>query len=461
MTLKKVLSVAALSAAVGSVALVTSCGTSTTKEESKTIVFYNTAGSALQDVISTAIEKFEAKFPEYTVTSTQVGGYDDVKSKIMTDLTADTQPDVAYCYADHVASYLSSETVIDLNGLINNTGTVTTDDGTQQTIGFTSSEVSDFVSTYYNEGLATNYSSYSRYGYSADSMLTLPFSKSTEVMYYNKTALDALGIEVPTTWAEMWAACAKIKTTYPDSAPLVYDSEANWFITACEQNDWDYTTTDTTNHYLFNNENTQNFLTELKGYYDLGYFQTATTANVSYTSSLFTAGIETTCFCIGSSAGASYQQPSNNLFEVGIAPIPGYAKEGSGVISQGPSLVMFDQNGDNSTLSEKEVMTFQFVKELMDPSFQSSFSQASGYMPVRTSTYDLDSYAEFLADTDNIKAVAANVAKSLNAYYYTSAVFNGSATARTQVGSALVYAVQGTKTAAEALADAYKNCGGK
>ena len=279
--------------------------------------------------------------------------------------------------------------------------------------------------------------------------------------YYNKTALDALGIEVPTTWAEMWAACAKIKTTYPDSAPLVYDSEANWFITACEQNDWDYTTTDTTNHYLFNNENTQNFLTELKGYYDLGYFQTATTANVSYTSSLFTAGIETTCFCIGSSAGASYQQPSNNLFEVGIAPIPGYAKEGSGVISQGPSLVMFDQNGDNSTLSEKEVMTFQFVKELMDPSFQSSFSQASGYMPVRTSTYDLDSYAEFLADTDNIKAVAANVAKSLNAYYYTSAVFNGSATARTQVGSALVYAVQGTKTAAEALADAYKNCGGK
>ncbi len=453
MKFKKVLSVAVVGTALTSVCMLGSCSSS---DDDTNIVFYNTCGSALQEDIDDAIDSFEAKFPDYTVTSTQVGSYDDVKSTITSDLAAGTQPDIAYCYADHVANYLSTETVIDMSNLISDTDELSCDDGTTQEVGFTDDELSDFISTYYDEGYASNYSNYSTYGYSDTSMLTLPFVKSTEVMYYNADVLDELGLDVPTTWAEMWADCATIKAAYPDSAPLVYDSESNWFITMCEQNDWDYTTTDTSNHYLFNNDDTVGWLEELTDYYNDGYFQTATTANVSYTSSLFTAGADTTTFCIGSSAGASYEDTDD--FNVGIAPVPGYT---NGVISQGPSLVMFDQDGDVDNMSEKEIMTFEFMKELLEPDFQSEFSQDSGYMPVRESTYDLDDYSEFLNDTDNIKAVAANVAKSCNDYYFTSAVFKGSSTARTQVGSALVYAVVGTKTAADALEDAYENCGGK
>ncbi len=42
-------------------------------------------------------------------------------------------------------------------------------------------------------------------------MLALPFNSSTPVLWYNKTALDAAGIEVPTTWDEVEAAARALK----------------------------------------------------------------------------------------------------------------------------------------------------------------------------------------------------------------------------------------------------------
>ena len=90
-----------------------------------TIVFYSSQGDTLQGITKRAIEKFEAKYPGWTVEHSPQGGYDDVKSKIMSDLEGEQQPDLAYCYPDHVAQYLTSELVLDMNKFINSTETVT------------------------------------------------------------------------------------------------------------------------------------------------------------------------------------------------------------------------------------------------------------------------------------------------------------------------------------------------
>ena len=62
---------------------------------------------------------------------------------------------------------------------------------------------------------------------------------------------------------------------------------------------------------------------------------------------------------------------------------------------------------------------------------------------------------------DGLTAVAASVAVELSDRFFVSPAFVGSSTARLQVGNALLYALTGRKTAEKALADAYKNCGGK
>ena len=442
--------------------LLTACGGGATSESagtedgldySKTIIFYSTQGDALQTVTDNAIASFEAKYPGWEVEHIQPGGYDETKDRIVSDFQAASQPDLAYCYPDHVAQYLKTGKVVNLNKFIND-----------PEIGFTAEEIADFVPGYYNEGYAVNFANYEAYGLEADSMITLPFVKSTELMYVNQTALDALGLPVATTWDELWAQCEAIVAKYPTATPLGYDSESNWFITMCKQNGWGYTSADSSNHYLFKNAEAQAWLEQLSEYYNEGYITTQEDYN-AYTSALVTKGVEDggLVYCIGSSGGASHQDPGSK-FKWSIAPIPGSKlADGSvdySVISQGPSIVMLKDGNGVVNSEEKQRMTWLFLKELMDPTFQAAFSIASGYNPSRISTFEIEAYIEHM-NKGTITAKAAEVAKGLSDRFYTSPAFVGSSTAREQVGTALVFALTGQKTAEQALADAYKNCGGK
>ena len=432
-----------------------------------TIVFYSTQGDSLQQVTQNAINAFEAKYPGWTIKHTQVGGYDDVRDKIVSDLSGGLQPDLAYCYADHVAQYMQTNRVYDMAELIK-MGKATVKVGAdyseekEVTIGYSAEEIADFVPGYYNEGYAVNFADYDKYGFTAESMLTLPFVKSTELLYYNADALEALGLEVATTWDELWEQAALIRAKYPTAIPLGYDSEANWFITMCEQNGWGYTSAQEP-HFLFNNDDTKAWLEQLADYYDKGYFTTQEDYG-SYTSGLFVKGVEGgAIYCIGSSGGASHQATDNFAWGVARIPASTTTKEGvngKAVISQGPSLVMF-KNDRCSNPDEKKLMTFLFVKELLDPTFQAAFSIKAGYNPCRISTYEVPAYEEHLADDTKITSVACQIARTMTEDFYTSPAFIGSSEARTQVGNALVYAMTGQKEPAKALADAYKNAGGK
>lgn len=431
---------------------------------SKTIIFYSTQSDALQKITSNAIAAFEAKYPGWKIDHRQPGGYDEVKEKIISDFQGGVQPDLAYCYPDHVAQYLQTGKVIDMTKFINSTDTVELADGTLATVGYSAEELADFVPGYYNEGYAVNFGGYANYGFTANSMLTLPFVKSTELLYYNKSALEELGLPVATTWDQLWAQCEAIVKKFPSATPLGYDSEANWFITMCQQNGWGYTSAEG-NNYRFNNENTIAWLAEIRDYYDMGYLTTQKDYG-AYTSGLFTKGVNDggLVYCIGSSGGASHQDPAG-AFEWGIAPVPGSVQADGSVnysaISQGPSLVMLSAGYNVDNAEEKQLMTWLFIKELLDPTFQAAFSIGSGYNPCRLSTLEVQSYIDHMADTDSITAVAAKVASEMSDRFFTSPAFKGSSTARLQVGTALVYAMQSQKTPEEALEDAYRNCGGK
>ena len=60
---------------------------------------------------------------------------------------------------------------------------------------------------------------------------TLPMSKSTDALYYNKTVVDPvleeLGIDLTKTsswtWENMWKLCRKLKEKYPEYVSQIYD----------------------------------------------------------------------------------------------------------------------------------------------------------------------------------------------------------------------------------------------
>ena len=72
------------------------------------------------------------------------------------------------------------------------------------------------------------------------------------------------------------------------------------------------------------------------------------------------------------------------------------------------------------------------------------------------------SYAEFLQD-DSAIAQATKWAEQLSkeGLLFTSPAFVGSSEARTQVGNALQFVIEGLSSGTEALQTAYNNCGGK
>ena len=451
----KVLSTAAI-AGLG-IAALASCGGGSSS--GKTITFYNTCGQNLQTKITEAIDAFEAKYG-WKVESTQIGGYDDVYSTCIAGLTANAQPNIAYAYSDHVAAYIQSGKVLDLAKFIDSNEEI---QGTK--LGYTAEEKADFVKGYYNEGLATNYANYDKYGFTETSMLTMPFSKSTELMYVNTDALKGAGIvnadgsaKIPQTWDELWAACDTLKAKYPQCTPFCYDSESNWVINMAMQNGWKYTSASEPYFVFKNDANLASWMDSLTAKYEAGIISTQTTYG-AYTSGLFTTGVEEggCVFCVGSSGGASYQDPGKK-FGWSVEEVPGTLKDGKinkSVISQGPSLCLFDSGND-----EVNKMTWLFVKSILEPEFQSTFSQTSGYNPVRNSTYEIADYKAFL-EKGTIIAEAAKTAKGLTDWYYTSPAFKGSADARQYIGSALVSVIKGEATGVDALTTAYKNCGGK
>ena len=379
-----------------------------------TITFYHQMGAALQEILNTAIADFNKIYPNITVNHATYGDYDGVRDQIKTEIPVGNQPNLAYCYPDHVALYNVAGAVQPLDSLINGK------------YGFTEEEKADFIQAYYNEGTA----------FGDGKMYTLPVSRSTEVLYYNETFFQKHNLTVPTTWEEMEAVCRQIKAIDPNCIPLGYDSEANWFITMCEQYGSEYTSTEG-EKFLFDNDTNKAFVKMFQGWYKE---KLVTTQELSggYTSDLFKGKDSgTRCYmCIGSTGGATYQQPTQTNgkfdFEVGITTIPQVNPEQPKVISQGPSLCIFKKQNAQEVLA-----SWLFAKFLTtDVVFQASVSMNNGYAPVIQSVKQNEIYAEFLdsASTANIQAYAVKVALDQTDAYYVSPAFNGSSVARDQVG---------------------------
>ena len=392
-----------------------------------TITFYHQMGAELQKILATAIEDFNKLYPNITVKAETMGDYDGILSQIQTEISVGNQPNLAYCYADHVATYNLGGAVQPLDSLIANTEVITRADGSTEVLGLTQEQIDDFIPAFYNDGKV----------YGDGKMYTLPVVRSTEALYYNKTFFEKHGLTVPTTWDEMEAVCRQIRELEPTCIPLGYDSEANWFITMCEQYGSPYTSTEG-DKFLFDNDVNKAFVKRFQGWYKE---KLVTTQELSggYTSALFTGESDTgtRCYmCIGSTGGATYQQPNQTNgvfeFEVGMAPIPQVDPANPKVISQGPSICVFRKSDSHET-----VASWLFAKFLAtDVVFQASVSMNNGYASVLKSAQENPVYKEFLgtAGTEGIQAYAVQVTLEQQDSFYNSPAFFGSSVAREQVG---------------------------
>lgn len=440
-----------------SVVSLTGCGKSDKGDPSKTIVFWHTYGKANLATIETMKDAF-LKLPEnkgYKIELLQQGGYEDINDKLLKAIPAKTLPTMAICYPDHVADYLKAGVVEELSSYVTASEAASTEDDAYQ---FSSS---DYITAFWNEG-----KEYDTNG----SLYSVPFSKSTEVMFYNKTFFEKHKIEVPTTWEEVIQVCDtilkldEIKKISDYEAPLGYDSDDNMFITMCKQLGIPYTSLneDGKGSFDFNNDDAKALVEMIKLWYQAGYITTkGLLGNNTYTSTKFTEG--KLHMTIGSTGGTSYNYPSDDSFEVGVAPLPQWNEAEPYCIQQGPSIVFFNKNSKYVSKEQKEV-AWRFYTYITNPTNSAAFSILTGYEPVRQSSYQTPAYEAHLngstAGKLGLYTKVANLTQTIQDWYFTSPVFVGSATARKQVGAIVpaVCAAEGAITVEQAFSNAMAKC---
>lgn len=404
-----------------------------------------------------AIEDFEALYPNITVNIRLYTDYTDIYNDVITNIATDTTPNVCITYPDHIATYLTGDNqVVPLDDLMTDASYGL---GGSELL-FDSPTVEEIVPQFLEECEIEG------------SYYALPYMRSTEACYVNKTYVEALGFELPETltWDFIWEVCDAAMEQDADGnfvvngqsvmIPFIYKSTDNMMITMLQQLGAGYSTED--GEILLFNDTTKELLYEISGYADTREFSTFKISG--YPANFLNAG--QCIFAVDSTAGATWMGTDAPLldisedklveFETVVMSVPQYDTENPQMISQGPSVCIFNKEDPQEVLA-----SWLFAQYLLTNDVQIAYSQTEGYIPVTAKAQDSDEYQDYLSRSgeDNstyysVKIDAAELFLDNIENTFTTAVFNGSTSLRSAAGQLIEETTKSSRRG-ETIDDAY------
>lgn len=411
-------------------------------DEDKTIeiTFWakNDSNKPQADIYRKAIQDFEALYPNIKVSIRQYTDYGKIYNDVITNIATNTTPNVCITYPDHIATYMTgSNVVVPLDELMSDSRYGL--GGSE--IRFDSPTVSEMIPQFLREGKIE------------DTQYAIPYMRSTEACYVNKTFVEKLGYELPDvlTWDFVWevseAAMAKdsddnfVINGQKVMIPFIYKSTDNMMIQTLMQLGADYSTSD--GGILLFNDTTREFLYTIAEHTKTGAFSTFKIS--SYPGNFLNAG--QCIFAVDSTAGATWMGskaplldiPEDQLvdFETVVYPVPQYDVNDMKMISQGPSLCIFNKRDPQEVLA-----SWIFVQYMISNDVQIAYAETEGYVPVTSKAQNDPSYTDYLSQRDensktyySVKIDASKLLMAHTAETFTTPVFNGSASLRDAAGS--------------------------
>ncbi len=389
------------------------------------------------DIYKKAIEDFENIYPNITVNLRLYTDYGKIYNDVITNIATNTTPNVCITYPDHIATYLTgTNVVVPLDELF-----------TDANYGLGGSEVL-FDSPSKDEIIPQFLEECSFAGH----YYAVPFMRSTEACYVNKTYVEALGYTLPETltWDFIWevsdAATAKdadgnyLVNGQSVLIPFIYKSTDNMMIQMLKQRDAGYSTS--AGEIKIFNDTTRELLYTVADHVKTGAFSTFKIS--SYPANFLNAG--QCIFAIDSTAGATWMGTNAPLsdisedvlvdFDTEVMMIPQFDPEHPQMISQGPSVCVF-----NKTDSQEVLASWLFAQYLLTNDVQIAYSETEGYVPVTAKAQNSAEYQDYLSrageDNNNYYDVKIKASKLLLdnvGNTFVTPVFNGSASLRDASG---------------------------
>ncbi len=384
-----------------------------------------------------AVEDFEALYPNIHVTIRFYTDYSKIYNDVITNISTNTTPNVCITYPDHIATYLTGEdVVVPLDELL-----------THKSYGLGGSEVrfdapakGDIVPQFLQE---LNIGGHI-YG--------MPYMRSTEALYVNKDLVEALGYTLPeeVSWDFVWEVSEKAMEKGSDGnflvngqkvmIPFIDYSTDNMLIQLCKQKGSGYSTA--AGEIQLFNDDTKEFLYTIAKHAGTGAFSTFKIS--SYPGNFLNAG--QCIFALDSTGGSTWigtHAPLMDIspdkvveFETAVLPIPQLNPDEPYMISQGPSVCIFNKQDPQEVLA-----SWLFVQYLLSDKVQIAYSQTEGYVPVTTKAQNAPDYLDYLSRAGedynehyDVKIAASKLLLANIDHTFITPVFNGSSSLRSAAG---------------------------
>ena len=429
----------------------------TSKDYEITFWAKNDTNKTQTAIYQQAIADFEKLYPNITVNLRLYTDYGKIYNDVITNITTNTTPNVCITYPDHIATYLTgTNLVVPLEELFIDAkyglggSEVRFDAPTKEEITLKFLEECSFGGHYY----------------------AVPYMRSTEACYVNKTYVEALGFTLPDalTWDFIWEVSEAAMAQ--DGAgnfkvngqkvmiPFIYKSTDNMMIQMLHQKDAGYSTQD--GELLLFNDTTKELLETIAKHAETGAFSTFKIS--SYPANFLNAG--QCIFAIDSTAGATWMGTDAPLcdisrdkiveFETEVMAIPQFDPNDPKMISQGPSVCIFNKEDPQEVLA-----SWLFVQYLLSNDVQIAYAETEGYVPVTSKAQQSDEYQDYLSrgGEDNstyydIKIKATQLLLNHIDDTFVTPVFNGSASLRDAAGQLIENTVKSVRRN-QTIDDAY------
>lgn len=408
----------------------------------------NDTNKAQTNVYAKAIEDFEKLYPNVKVNIRLYTDYGKIYNDVITNIATDSTPNVCITYPDHIATYLTgANTVVPLDDLLTHP---------KYGLGgsallFESPSKDEVVPEFLEECKFREH------------YYAIPYMRSTEALYVNKTLVEQMGYTLPDvpTWDFVWKVSEEATKKNPDGTyqvngqnvmiPFIYKSTDNMMISMLRQLNAGYS--DDEGHILIFNDDTRQILYDVSEHVKNGAFSTFKIS--SYPGNFLNAG--QCIFAVDSTAGATWigaDAPLSDIsnenivdFETAVLPVPQYDPEHPQMISQGPSICIFNKSDPQIVLA-----SWMFAQFLLTNETQIAYSRTEGYVPVTLKAQNSEEYQDYLSrrGEDNttyypVKIDAAQLLLQNTASTFVTPVFNGSTSLRNAAGELIEDVAKSTR----------------
>lgn len=340
--------------------------TAVPKDEKVELTFYYpiAVGGPLTATIEAMAQEFTKQNPNITVKPVYTGSYADTAVKTQAGVQSKSPPDVAVLQSTELFSLLDMNAIVPLDEFI-------------------AKEDKSYLTDFYPAFMANSQTGGKTY--------SIPFQRSTIVLYYNKDLFRAAGLDPekpPKSWDEMRDYAKKLTKDGNWGLEIPVSGYGYWMLqTFALQNGKNLMTEDGKKVML----NTQENVEGLQYWADLAFKDKVSPEGVTEWGTVPSDFLEGKTAMMYHTTGNLSNVKKNAKFDFGVTFLP--QKKTYGSPTGGGNFYVFKDIPKN-----KQEAAWKFITFMTEPKRAAQWSIDTGYVAVRKSAYETDVMKKYAAD---------------------------------------------------------------